>query len=117
MFADFLLQHNLSKKSRLVRNGIIMTMAIKKEDNKNMVDTGVYVMRYLETFMGETSTWQCDVSTTSVNEINLMRVKYCAAIIGFEYNTERGTLISEAMKYYNARCADPNFNAESILLC
>lgn len=117
MFADFLQQQKMMKKSAVVRKAKMVVMTVKWGNSSNAVDSGVYLMRHLEAFMGDTShKWTCGMTINAPKKMNLLRVRYCATLIGWDLNFVKTVAISESEKYYKDVCQDSSLNVEHILL-
>lgn len=66
----------------------------------NIVDTGVFTMRHMETWMGKTDVkWDCGLSIERKkikSKIAVLRKKYAAAILSSESNILWGRILKEA---------------------
>ncbi|KAL6537782.1 hypothetical protein OROMI_025425 [Orobanche minor] len=63
ILAEYLFYRGLVTKAKLLEKLTLEIPAIKWGDRHNLVDSGVYLMRHIETFMGDISTkWSCGLS-------------------------------------------------------
>lgn len=66
----------------------------------NGVDCGIFVMRHMETYMGQRcNKWDCgldDESDTQTDQLNALRVKYLTKILLSKINILRDKVITEA---------------------
>ncbi|XP_057794311.1 uncharacterized protein LOC131010675 isoform X2 [Salvia miltiorrhiza] len=106
MLSDYLYYINEDRKALIVLNSPIEIVRMKWSDVRNEVDSGVYLMRHLETFMGDSShNWDCNMSKSSARQICRMRVRYCSSILMWSGNDVRQEVVEEAVDYYSQLCA------------
>lgn len=73
----------------------------------NKTDSGVYVMRHMETFLGnKMSEFRSGLKIRSKKQIKFLRAKYCASIMTAEYNDHNVDNIEAATAYYKKICDD-----------
>ncbi|XP_057802154.1 uncharacterized protein LOC131017418 [Salvia miltiorrhiza] len=115
--AEYLRHNSEFAKADAVSRTQLHLVKMKWADRKNTIDTGVYLMRHLETFMGDGSpSWKCGMSSSSPRLIGRLRVRYCARILDCEYNDAREGVLKGASEHYQTLCADTMFNAQFVLL-
>lgn len=86
-------------------------------DSSNNTDCGIYVMRHMETFMGDCSTkWKSGLKKGNKRQMQYLRIKYCAAIVGAENNKWKNKNIDDANSYCTASSEKEPIHIESILL-
>nr|GME03143.1 zinc finger BED domain-containing protein RICESLEEPER 2-like [Ipomoea batatas] len=77
----------------------ILLMQMPWRDNLNHVDCGIYTMRHMETFRGQTfKTWDCGLVRGDAYLRNL-RMVYMREILMAEINDLRLTNIKRARKF------------------
>ncbi|XP_057777600.1 uncharacterized protein LOC130996090 [Salvia miltiorrhiza] len=116
LFADYLYYNNEERKANAVANSVEQVVKIKWADRGNTIESGVYLMRHLETFMGDgTQAWKCDVSSKRPQQFTRMRIRYCASILTWESN-EVSDVANKASDNFKEMCEDPDFNVNQMLL-
>ncbi|XP_057810729.1 uncharacterized protein LOC131025128 [Salvia miltiorrhiza] len=104
-------------KAKSVANSKIHIVKLKWADNRNTLDTAIYLMRHLETFMGDiSSNWKCDMYNASARQLSRMRVRYCSSIISWNENDKKKEIQETAAKEYHEICFDSFVNINSLLV-
>ncbi|XP_057790096.1 uncharacterized protein LOC131006973 [Salvia miltiorrhiza] len=117
MLADYLAYKGHVHKSNVVKRSKLAIVHIKWGDAKNINDMGVYMMRHMETFMGDSSSlWTCGLAPKLRKQLNLLRVRYCAALIAWERNSIRDAMEESAKLSLGSSFDDPNLNIDVTLL-
>lgn len=97
-FGDFLKKKGLQDFAAKVYNATVMVPCLPWVEPNNKHDCGVYVMRHMETYMGEYgSKWKHGFNLKLKKQLQYLRIKYCAAIATAECNE---------LKDYNIDVAD-----------
>ncbi|KAH6779521.1 hypothetical protein C2S52_010758 [Perilla frutescens var. hirtella] len=87
VFADYLYTEGLKTKSLMVRRACMARLEISWRDIDNNNDCGVYVMRHMETYMGQSvNAWKCNLEKGNVFQMNVLRIKYCGSILASGLN-------------------------------
>ncbi|KAL6549672.1 hypothetical protein OROHE_008403 [Orobanche hederae] len=117
ILAEYLFYRGLVTKAKLLEKSTLEISAIKWGDRHNLVDSGVYLMRHMETFMGDILTkWSCGLSSKCDKQLILLRIRYCAALINWSNNIVKDYILENADTHFRKVCADPNFKPETLLL-
>ncbi|XP_057809060.1 uncharacterized protein LOC131023533 [Salvia miltiorrhiza] len=117
MLVDYMTHMKEVHKSIIVKRSRLSIIHIKWGDSKNINDTGVYLMRHMETFMGEgASSWSCGLTAKLKKQLDLLRVRYCATIVGWEKNSVKDLVTVGATDYYEEVDDDPSVNIDFTLL-
>ncbi|KAL6582271.1 hypothetical protein OROMI_006285 [Orobanche minor] len=115
--AEYLFYRGLVTKAKLLEKSTLEISAIKWGDRHNLIDSGVYLMRRIETFMGDISTkWICGLSGKCDKQLVLLRIRYCVALINWPNNLVKDSILENADTHYRKVCADPDFKPETLLL-
>ncbi|KAL6509910.1 hypothetical protein OROGR_022398 [Orobanche gracilis] len=78
VFSEYLSFRNQSKWTMMMKNGSFHIPIIEQGDKKDSVDSGVYLMRHMEMFMGDASAkWDTGISVKSTKQIATLRIRYC----------------------------------------
>ncbi|KAL6581322.1 hypothetical protein OROMI_007245 [Orobanche minor] len=117
ILAEYLFYRGLVTKAKLLEKSIVEIPPIKWGDRHNLVDSGVYLMRHIETFMGDISTkWSCGLSSKCDKQLVLLRIRYCAVLINWSNNIVKDYILENADTHFHKVCANPNFKPETLLL-
>ncbi|XP_057780927.1 uncharacterized protein LOC130999424 isoform X2 [Salvia miltiorrhiza] len=117
LLAYYLNYKEETMKSKSVSNSKMQIVKLKWADKRNTLDTAIYLMRHLETFMGDSSSnWKCDMSNVSTRQISRMRVRYCSSIISCARNEVKKEIEDNAAIEYRKICSDPSVNIDSVLV-
>ncbi|KAK9068981.1 hypothetical protein SSX86_013097 [Deinandra increscens subsp. villosa] len=102
VFAGYLKEkkHPIASK---IKGSEIKCLQMPWMDTDNFVDSGVYVMRHMETFEGtEVRYWKCLLSNEGMTrqmELNDLRRKYVAKMVLHDINTEKMRVEVEMRSY------------------
>ncbi|KAL3624434.1 hypothetical protein CASFOL_023396 [Castilleja foliolosa] len=103
LFLKFLVSNGLKHKAAWKKINYIR-LAMPWRDDTNKVDCGVFAMRHMETYMGETvRSWRCGLAKDKPKMLKYMRVKYCAAILGSDINILRDQVLAASKEYYELK--------------
>ncbi|KAL6530984.1 hypothetical protein OROHE_014466 [Orobanche hederae] len=117
ILAEYLFYRGLVTKVKLLEKSTLEIPAIKSGDRHNLVDNDLYLMRHIETFMDNISTkWSCGLSGKCDEQLVLLRIRNCAALINWPNNIVKDSILENADTHYRKVCADPNFKPETLLL-
>ncbi|XP_057768866.1 uncharacterized protein LOC130988903 [Salvia miltiorrhiza] len=117
MLADYMAYAGHVHRSNIVRRSKMTVVQIKWGDFKNINDTGVYMMRHMEMFMGDlSSSWTCGLAPKLKKQLNLLRVRYCASLIGWEKNQVKDAIVTSANDAYDLKAVNPSLNIDAKLL-
>ncbi|KAL6573151.1 hypothetical protein OROMI_012767 [Orobanche minor] len=117
ILAEYLFYRGLVAKAKLLEKSTLEIPAIKWGDRHNLVDSGVYLVRHIETLMGDISTkWSCGLSSKCDKQLVLLRIHYCAALINWSNNIVKDSILENTDTHFRKVCADPNFKPETLLL-
>lgn len=102
MLVEFLEGEGLNSKVISLKNVEIGSPKLPWIDAKNYYDCGIYVMRHMETFMGDdVKKWRTGFKKKSGDQMAHIRLKYCAAILNAEDNKLREENMKKANLHYN----------------
>ncbi|XP_057800130.1 uncharacterized protein LOC131015725 [Salvia miltiorrhiza] len=117
MLADYMAHKHHIHRSNVVKRTKLTVVNIKWGDAKNINDTGVYMMRHMETFMGEaTSLWACGLAPKLRKQLNLLRVRYCATLVMWDKNSIHEAMESSAKLDFESLVKVENSNLDITLL-
>ncbi|XP_057796576.1 uncharacterized protein LOC131012604 [Salvia miltiorrhiza] len=104
-------------RSNVVRRCKLSVVHIKWGDCKNINDSGVYMMRHMEMFMGESpSSWTCGLAPKLKKQLNLLRVRYCALLLGWDKNNIKDAVAMSANNCFDEQFGDGSINIDAKLL-
>ncbi|KAL6587372.1 hypothetical protein OROMI_000350 [Orobanche minor] len=98
-----------------LKKGNIEIPVIEWGDKKDSVDSGVYLMRHMETFMGDLSAWSPEITARTAKQMMTMRIRYCTEIMSWQHNLVRESVMMKAQIRYDEVCADPTIKVETLL--
>ncbi|XP_057774147.1 uncharacterized protein LOC130993326 [Salvia miltiorrhiza] len=111
LFSEYLWLITEEEKAAVVSNSVLEIVRMKWADARNEVDTGVYLMRHLETFMGDNSlNWDCNLSNTSLMTLSVtlptkpqrfLCKKHCLLFVRFPSTTTPASLGSNYIGWQN----------------
>ncbi|XP_057777884.1 uncharacterized protein LOC131020725 [Salvia miltiorrhiza] len=87
-----------------------------KWGNKSCMEaSGIYLMRHIETYMGETPcNWVCGLPTNPERHLIRLRTRYCATMIGWTNNYVKDDVMRGASTYYQNFLSVPDEKMEKI---
>ncbi|XP_057773677.1 uncharacterized protein LOC130992984 [Salvia miltiorrhiza] len=107
-------EENRAKKAGKTKLHVVK---LKWADGINKEDTGIYMMRHLETFMGDYgASWKCISVVSRAKQLHVLRVRYGSTLVGWEQNKNGVAVKSEASEYYVTISQVENFNANIMLI-
>nr|GMC75405.1 putative ulp1 protease family, C-terminal catalytic domain-containing protein [Ipomoea batatas] len=75
-------------------------MPMKWRDSRNTIDCGVYVMRHMESFLGESvGSWVCGLAKGDRAELNRLRLHYMKEMCTFDVNVHRTSNVARALRF------------------
>nr|GMD80998.1 uncharacterized protein LOC109189836 [Ipomoea batatas] len=75
-------------------------MPMKWRDSRNTIDCGVYVMRHMESFFGESvGSWVCGLAKGDRAELNRLRLHYMKELCTFDVNVHRTSNVARALRF------------------
>ncbi|KAG6424452.1 hypothetical protein SASPL_114870 [Salvia splendens] len=90
-----------AQQSKAVENSAIKRLKLKWSTETNKDDNGVYLMRHLETYMGQKGReWTCGLSKKSKGVLQILRAKYCTALMLAKINHEHFKNKAKVIPYY-----------------
>ena len=99
------------KKAPEVRKCKTHVVSMPWRKNDPSVETGVYIMRHMETYFGgRDKDWQCGFSANGTKNLEIYRIKVANALLTSPHNSVRDTNVSNAAKFWKER--PPRFNFE-----
>ncbi|KAL6556283.1 hypothetical protein OROGR_005571 [Orobanche gracilis] len=117
VFSEYLSFRNQSKWTMMMKNGSLHIPIIEQGDKKDSVNSGVYLMRHMEMFMGDASAkWETGISVKSTKQIATLRIRYCGELMCWEHNIVKDQVLTKAQLCYNDICADPTVKPEKLLM-
>ncbi|XP_057796244.1 uncharacterized protein LOC131012319 [Salvia miltiorrhiza] len=117
LLSDLLKYNNEEQKAKIVMNSKMHVVKMKWADPHNTIDTGLYLMRHLEMFMGDASaSWKCQFLSTPQRQLWIMHVRYGAAMINWDGNKVKGNIVVQASRVYQDLSKKPEFDADNLLL-
>lgn len=115
--SNYLNSHNQAQKGNLIRKGKPAVFFVKWGDKKNTTDASVYMMRHMETYMGQAQTsWSGCILAKSTKQLKVLRARYCVALLSWDSNNVKREVALSAGCYYSELLNIPNFNIEDMLI-
>ncbi|KAL6521476.1 hypothetical protein OROGR_018045 [Orobanche gracilis] len=97
VFSEYLSFRNQSKWTMMMKNGSFHIPIIEKCDKKDSVNSGVYLTRHMEMFMGDASAkWETGISVKSTKQIATLRIRYCGKLMCWEHNIVKDQVLTKA---------------------
>nr|GMD34450.1 uncharacterized protein LOC109175178 [Ipomoea batatas] len=99
-FSMFLGSLKSSYKAEKVKKLKIKRMRMPWRDAHNKVDCGIFLMRHLETFIGQTvDEWDSGLQKDNKTQLNNLRIKYFTALVTSDLNKHKGRNIQQAVEF------------------
>ncbi|XP_019179980.1 PREDICTED: uncharacterized protein LOC109175178 [Ipomoea nil] len=99
-FSKFLFDMKTTYKAEKVQKLKSKIMKMPWRDAQNKMDCGIFLMRHLETFRGQTQAeWQCGLHKNNKDQLNKLRVRYLAAMIMSDVNEHKERNIQQAAEF------------------
>ncbi|KAL3639563.1 hypothetical protein CASFOL_017470 [Castilleja foliolosa] len=104
-FSNFLRENNLVQWANSFEKVDIKRLKLPWRDGQNFIDCGVFTMRHLETYKGQTlKNYKSGLTAANIEkQLKVLRVKYCAAILSNECNVLHEENVDVARAYYKRR--------------
>lgn len=100
-FCEWLIAKAYIGKGRSLSNMPIQMLEMPWKDDENKVDSGVFAMRHMETYMGQrVKDWDTGLARNSVKNLQELRVKYCKVLLTCEANLLRKEILSSIAKWF-----------------
>ncbi|KAL1536350.1 RING-type E3 ubiquitin transferase [Salvia divinorum] len=100
-FCEYLNLIGCHLQSKSVINAQIERIKLQWMTEPNKEDCGVYLMRHLETYMGQNGhEWNCGLTRTNTGVLQMMRAKYCSALMLADKNDVRDENKLKVSRYY-----------------
>ncbi|KAH6783386.1 hypothetical protein C2S52_008345 [Perilla frutescens var. hirtella] len=116
VFADYMDAEGLKLKSGAIKRACMDRLAMPWRDNENNNDCGVYTMRHMETYMGQSvKSWDCGLEHGNVARMKCLRIKYCASILTSELNIHSREIENKARSLFAAACTKKQPSVNDIL--
>ncbi|KAK1369475.1 hypothetical protein POM88_035567 [Heracleum sosnowskyi] len=112
-FAKYLQAKGHSTLAKTIRKLKPSYLTMPWQTTKNSKDCGIFLMRHMETYKGDTKTWETrfrEEKHGQVAQIIKMRVKYNNAILSSKLNEKRQPIMEEGLKLYNEAAANRVLN-------
>nr|GME13353.1 zinc finger BED domain-containing protein RICESLEEPER 2-like [Ipomoea batatas] len=78
-------------------------MQMAWRDHKNKIDCGVFLMRHMETYLGQgVKKWDCGLVKGGTSKLHKLRIRFMKDLAISEYNIHRSRNLSRAYQYINA---------------
>ncbi|KAG6388843.1 hypothetical protein SASPL_150279 [Salvia splendens] len=104
------------QQSKAVENSAIERLKLKWSTKTNKDDSGVYLMRHLETYMGQKGCeWTCGLSKKSKGVLQILRAKYCTALMLAEINHEHFKNKAKVIPYYANALQTEKIDVEKLI--
>ncbi|KAG6390753.1 hypothetical protein SASPL_148498 [Salvia splendens] len=104
------------QQSKAVENSAIERLKLKWSTETNKDDSGVYLMRHLETYMGQKGReWTCGLSKKSKGVLQILRAKYCTALMLAEINHEHFKNKAKVIPYYANALQTEKIDVEKLI--
>ncbi|XP_019166741.1 PREDICTED: uncharacterized protein LOC109162486 [Ipomoea nil] len=95
-----LIEQKSAYKGEKVKKLKSKIMKMPWRDAHNKKDCGIFLMRHLETFRGQTTEeWDCGLQRNNKEQLNKLRVRYLAALITSDVNELREINIQQAAEF------------------
>nr|GME19813.1 uncharacterized protein LOC109189836 [Ipomoea batatas] len=81
-------------------DNVTKRMPMKWRDSRNTIDCGVYVMRHMESFFGESvGSWVCGLAKGDRAELNRLRLHYMKEMCTVDVNVHRTSNVARALRF------------------
>ncbi|KAL6514904.1 hypothetical protein OROGR_020483 [Orobanche gracilis] len=98
VLSEYLSSRNQSKWTMMMKNGSFHIPIIEQGDKKDSVDSGVYLMRHMEMFMGDASAkWETGISVKATKQIATLRICYCGELMCWEHNIVKDQVLTKTI--------------------
>ncbi|WOG95277.1 hypothetical protein DCAR_0414589 [Daucus carota subsp. sativus] len=95
--------------ANLVKNLKPSYLVMPWQTIQNDTDCGLFLMRHMETYMGDAKTWTSDLKPENygqTRQLDKIRAKYCHAILASPLNEIRQKILDEAKLLYNKMASE-----------
>lgn len=97
-------------RSILCAGLVLKRMQMSWHDSKNKTDCGVYLMRHMESFVGQgVSNWDCGLVKGDYSTLHKLRLQYMKEVAVSEYNLHRARNLRRAYLLIGGPLASPSF--------
>ncbi|KAH6766684.1 hypothetical protein C2S52_017667 [Perilla frutescens var. hirtella] len=119
LFVHFLKMTRLEKLAKEVSEHIksMNRLQMSWRTSTNKTDCGVFVMRHMETYMGDAvRNWRSGLRAKNEMQLKYLRIKYCAAVLTAECNIHRQRNVRDSRLYFRASSKDNPISFEKLYL-
>ncbi|KAL3624904.1 hypothetical protein CASFOL_031572 [Castilleja foliolosa] len=116
---NFLRESNLGQWANSFKKmDSIERLKLPWRDGENFIDCGVFAMRHMETYTGQTlKNYKCGLTAkNSDKQLKMLRIKYCAAILSDDCNVLNDQNLPAARAYYKRKVKDNGIPSNEDLL-
>lgn len=100
-FCEWMTANKFIVRGRSLINLPIQRLAMPWRDKENKVDSGVFAMRHMETYMGQrVRDWNIGLMANSAKALQELRVKYCRVLLATEANHVRKTNMDHVVAWF-----------------
>ena len=86
-FKTYLNRKKLYNLEKVVKGVEIRKIDVQWKTSENINDCGVFLMRHMETYFGQKpKDWDIGLTSKSVKNVQILRGKYCRALMGASFN-------------------------------
>ncbi|GER41648.1 E3 ubiquitin-protein ligase [Striga asiatica] len=115
MVCEYLDLKGLMSKSVALKKAKIERLQLPWALDNNEIDCGVYVMRHMETYMGDSvKNWKVGLRKNSANQLKYLRAKYCATILSADINIHKEHNLYAADLHYRISKSRGSINVEKL---
>ncbi|XP_017226284.2 uncharacterized protein LOC108202422 [Daucus carota subsp. sativus] len=102
-FTDYLESKGLINIARRLRRLTPTFTKMTWQTTRNSIDCGIFLMRHMESYMGDARTWSTDLNAEQhgqENQLIKLRIKYNNAILSSQLNQKRKQILKEGKELY-----------------
>ncbi|KAH6778314.1 hypothetical protein C2S51_009626 [Perilla frutescens var. frutescens] len=116
VFADYLYTEGLKARSGTVRCAYLARLDMNWRDIENNNYCGVYTMRHMETYMGQSSkAWNCNLEKGNVSQMNVLCMEYCASILSSSLNDKASSIERNTKSIFVANSKKKHTTVNAVL--
>ena len=103
MFEAYFKEKNISELSENIKKSSYKVVPLDWATSTNKEDSGIYLMRHMETYFGRKGIeWYVDFSPRGLRILQILRGRYCEAMLTLESNKKCMDMIRDANVWMNA---------------
>ena len=81
-FVYTLEKYGCASYGHMLQKATVKVLEMKWSAKEDTTDCGLYAMRHMETYMGmKVTDWKCDLTNKQSRPLQLLRAKYCTAML------------------------------------